>query len=160
MRALFFVCLFFAFPLAAEVKVGGDVLLEEKRFSSLLEGKRLGLITNHTAVNSGYKTTLSLLKEYNVVALFTPEHGFYGDVHADDKVGDTTFEGITVYSLYGKTRRPTSEMLKDIDLLIYDIQDIGSRSYTFTSTLFYFMEEAANSISPSPCSTAPTQSMG
>lgn len=130
--------------LHAEVKVGIDILLEEEAYFKRLEGKQIGLITNQTAIDNQFKTTLSKLKKYNIQRIFTPEHGFYGSSYADHKVSDTELNGIPVSSLYGKTRRPTLEMLKNIDLLIYDIQDIGSRSYTYISTLFYCIEEAAS----------------
>lgn len=141
--SILFVLFFSTFPLQGEVKVGIDVLLEDDRYRFLLEGKRIGLITNQTAIDSNFKTTFSKLRQYKLQAVFTPEHGFYGDMHADQKVADMSLEGVKIYSLYGKTRRPTADMLKNIDILVYDIQDIGSRSYTYISTLFYCMEEAA-----------------
>ncbi|HEV8051045.1 MAG TPA: DUF1343 domain-containing protein [Parachlamydiaceae bacterium] len=94
--------------------------------------------------------TLDLLKakanQYNftITAIFAPEHGLTGSDHALENVGNSqTVDGIPVYGLFGKTQRPTREMLEKIDLLIFDIQDIGSRSYTYITTLFYAMEEAA-----------------
>ncbi len=140
---IFFLLIFFSLLDAADVRVGADVLFDEVKYHAQLTGKRIGLITNQTAINHQFQTTFELLRPYQLVALFTPEHGFYGDVYAEEKIADTHFDGVVVHSLYGKTRRPTSEMLKNIDLLIYDIQDIGSRSYTYISTLFYCMEEAA-----------------
>jgi len=139
----------FMAPASAKVMVGIDVLMTSE-YDSLLRGKRVGLITNHTAVNGQMKSTISLLKAhakskgFTFQALFAPEHGLTGDIHASESVGNSyDHENIPIYSLYGKTRRPTAEMLKDIDILVYDIQDIGSRSYTYSSTLFYAMEEAA-----------------
>ena len=76
-------------------------------------------------------------------ALFSPEHGLTGLAYSWEKVKDHKEDGIPVYSLHGETRRPTAAMLKDLDVLIYDIQDIGVRPYTYISTLFYSMEEAA-----------------
>lgn len=135
--------------LAAPVIVGIDVLLEGPN-KQLLKNKRVGIITNHTAINRDMVPTAELLKQragdlgYEVVALFAPEHGITGVGHASDKIEDDVgTDGIPIYSLHGKTRRPTDEMLKNVDLLLYDIQDIGSRSYTYISTLFYAMEEAA-----------------
>lgn len=134
-------------PLSA-VEVGIDLLLEGD-YDALLKKKRVGLLINHTAVNSRGQSTFELLKEYSVknsfqiTALFAPEHGIKGDFYASESIEDEQSEGIPIYSLHGKLRRPTKEMLEKIDLLIFDIQDIGSRSYTFISTLFYAMEEAA-----------------
>lgn len=114
----------------------------------MLKGKKVGLITNHTGVDRNLKPTFHLLlenaKTYSVVALFSPEHGLNGNAYASEKVVDSkTKEGFRIYSLHGKTRRPTEAMLKDLDILIYDIQCIGSRSYTYLTTLCYVMEEAA-----------------
>ena len=90
----------------------------------------MGLITNPTGVDNRLKSTIDILHEapnVNLVALYGPEHGVRGDVHAGDKVDNSadSSTGLPVYSLYGKTRKPTPEMLKDIDVLVYDIQDIG-----------------------------------
>jgi uncharacterized protein YbbC (DUF1343 family) len=133
----------------AIVKLGCELLFEP-HYVNLISGKRLGLITNHTAIDSGGKTTLSQLKKhrkacnYTIQALFTPEHGLHGDLAAGTPVADQVDdEGIPIYSLYGVQKRITARMVKDIDLLIYDIQDIGSRSYTYSTTLYYSMEEAA-----------------
>lgn len=142
--------LLFLFPLflhAQSIQLGIDVLLSEEHFHKL-KNKKIGIITNQTGFNSKLKPTFDLLKEkatdYKIVALFAPEHGFYGRDYASDQVEhDKSQEGIPIYSLHGETKRPTEAMLKNINLLIYDIQDIGSRSYTFISTLFYVMEEAA-----------------
>lgn len=113
-----------------------------------LEGKRVGLITNPTGVDNQLKSTIDLLheaKNVQLVALYGPEHGVRGDVHAGDAVTDLTdtSTGLPVYSLYGKTRKPTAAMLEGIDVLVYDIQDIGCRSFTYISTLGVAMEAAA-----------------
>lgn len=138
----------------AEVTVGIEMLFTEKH-QSLLQGKRVGLITNHTAQTSKQKSSVDLIKAYakengfTLTALFAPEHGLTGALHASKHVSDEKdSDGIPIYSLYGKTKRLTPEMLKKIDVLIYDIQDIGSRSYTYISTLFYAMEEAAKAKIP------------
>lgn len=130
--------------------VGIDVLLSSDEYLATLKKKKVGLITNQTAVNKQLLTTRELLKRnaakhgYTLAALFAPEHGINGSAHASENIqDDKDAAGIPIYSLHGKTRRPTTEMLKNIDLLIYDIQDIGSRSYTYITTLFYVMEEAA-----------------
>lgn len=146
---LLFLSLFWLPLSASRVTVGAEQLLTEKH-ASILNGKRIGLITNHTAVSKKMESTIDLLKRhrktynYTIVALFAPEHGITGAQHASENIlDDKDGEGIPIYSLHGKTRRPTKEMLKKVDLLIYDIQDIGSRSYTYIATLFYAMEEAA-----------------
>jgi uncharacterized protein YbbC (DUF1343 family) len=114
----------------------------------LLQGKRVGLITNPTGIDSRFRSTIDLLHRasgFELVALFGPEHGVRGDHAAGDYVENFTdpATGIPVYSIYGKTRKPTPEMLQGIDVLVYDIQDIGSRSYTYISTLGLAMEAAA-----------------
>ena len=139
--------LFFAFcEAASKVSLGIDVLVDGHL--DKLKKRKIGLITNQTAVNAERKSTFKILQEhtenYKLVAIFAPEHGLFGREYAEQKGPDgATIDGIPIYELYGKTKRPTDEMLKGVDLLIYDIQDIGSRSYTFISTLFYVMEEAA-----------------
>jgi uncharacterized protein YbbC (DUF1343 family) len=114
----------------------------------ILKGKRVGLVTNPTGVDRYLRSGVDILNdapEVNLVALYGPEHGVRGEFTAGEHVDFETdpSSGLPVYSLYGKTRKPTPEMLKDIDILVYDIQDIGSRSYTFISTLGLLMEAAA-----------------
>jgi len=114
----------------------------------LLKGKRVGLITNPTGVDNDLKSTIDILHEapgVNLVALFAPEHGVRGDIPAGQKVAvaKDAVTGVKVHSLYGATRRPTAEMLKDVDVLVYDIQDNGCRSYTFISTMGLAMEQCA-----------------
>ena len=128
------------------VKTGIEVL-KAQRFE-LLEGKRVGLITNPTGVDDGLRSTVDILNEapnVELVALFGPEHGVRGDAHAGDHVGNQTdpVTGLPVYSLYGKTRKPTPEMLRGIDVLVYDIQAIGCRSFTYLSTMGEAMAAAA-----------------
>lgn len=130
----------------SQVKTGVEILKEQN--FGILKGKKVGLITNPTGVDAQLKSTVDILHEasgVNLVALFGPEHGVRGDVAAGEKVEDLIDErtGIPVYSLYGKTRKPTEKMLENIDVLVYDIQDIGSRSYTYISTLGLAMEAAA-----------------
>lgn len=139
---------FFVASLAAQVRVGLENLFDPP-YVQMLKGKRIGLLTNHTAITKDLKSSIDVIKEgqskygYTLAALFAPEHGLNGAGHAWEYILDRKLDNIPVFSLHGKTRRPTPEMLKNIDLLIYDIQDIGSRSYTYISTLFYAMEEAA-----------------
>lgn len=128
------------------VKTGIEVLKREQ--FKCLEGKRVGLITNPTGVDNRMKSTIDILHQapnVDLVALYGPEHGVRGDVHAGDKVDDMkdAATGLPVYSLYGKTRKATPEMLKDIDVLVYDIQDIGCRSFTYISTMGLAIEAAA-----------------
>jgi uncharacterized protein YbbC (DUF1343 family) len=131
---------------AKQTKTGIEVIRSQN--FKILEGKRIGLITNPTGVDSYLKSTVDILfeaKNLKLVALFGPEHGVRGNAHAGDKVDNVTDSktGLPVYSLYGKTRKATKEMLTGIDVLVYDIQDIGCRSFTFISTLGLSMEAAA-----------------
>jgi len=135
-----------ASPRAAAVKPGIEVWAQ--RGFAPLAGKRIGLITNPTGVTSDLRSTIDVLhaaKEIRLVALFGPEHGVRGDVFAGKAVADSRDEktGVPVYSLYGKTHKPTPEMLRNLDALVYDIQDIGSRSYTYINTMGAAMEAAA-----------------
>lgn len=129
-----------------KIKTGIEVLKEQN--FKCLEGKRVGLITNPTGVDNHLRSTIDILheaKNVKLVALYGPEHGVRGDVHAGDHVTDIkdATTGLPVYSLYGKARKATPEMLKDIDVLVYDIQDIGCRSFTYISTMGLAMEAAA-----------------
>ena len=126
------------------VRVGIDVLGEE-RFSPL-RGMRVGLITNHTGLDSAGRRTLDLLYKAEGIrlkALFSPEHGLAGT--ADEKIRSSRERttGLPVYSLYGKVLRPTDDMLKGLDALVFDIQDAGVRFYTYISTMGYEMEAAS-----------------
>lgn len=130
----------------AQVRLGIDVL-EENGFD-ILKGKRVGLITNPTGVNRHLKSTVDILSEapeVELVALYGPEHGVRGNYAAGDKVENAVdpVTGVPAYSLYGSTNRPTEESLKNVDVLVFDIQDIGCRSYTYISTMGYCMEAAA-----------------
>ncbi len=131
---------------APKVKTGIDVLRE--RGFDILQGKRIGLITNPTGLTSDMQSTVDVLFNapgVNLVALYSPEHGVRGDIDAGKEINgfNDPRTGLPVYSLYGRTRRPTKEMLQGIDMLVYDIQDIGVRSYTFISTMGLAMEAAA-----------------
>ncbi|MDT7780798.1 MAG: hypothetical protein QOC99_3310 [Acidobacteriota bacterium] len=136
-------------PEQAEVLNGIDVL--ERGGFKELQGLRVGLITNHTGRDRAGRQTIDVLREapgVKLTALFSPEHGIRGQ--ADEKVSDSVDEktGLPVYSLYGETRRPKPEQLKNLDALVFDIQDIGARFYTYISTLGYAMEEAAKAGKP------------
>ena len=127
------------------VKTGIEVLKSDN--FKQLQGKRVGLITNPTGVDNNLKSTIDILHEasgFELVALYGPEHGVRGDVHAGDKISDfkDPNTGVPVYSLYGSTRKPTPEMLDGVDILVYDIQDIGCRSYTYISTMYLAMQAA------------------
>src|ERR1019366_4653037 len=123
---------------------GLDVL-EEQGFA-LLKGKRVGLVTNPSGVDRFGRRNVDAMRKsgVNVEALFSPEHGWAGAVDHPG-IGDTTDHatGIKVFSLFGETLRPTSEMLRNLDALVYDIQDVGVRFYTFETTMAYCMEAAA-----------------
>ena len=140
---LLFLIPLFAF---AQVKTGIEVLREGE--FACLKGKRVGLVTNPTGVDKQLTSTVDILfdaPDVQLVALYGPEHGVRGDIPAGEKVENQkdTKTGLPVYSLYGKTRKPTPEMLQNVDVLVYDIQDIGCRSYTFISTLGLLMQAAA-----------------
>lgn len=135
-----------ALAATAGVKPGVEVL-RDNGFQQL-DGKKVGLITNPTGVDNNLKSTIDILHDapnVELVALFAPEHGVRGDVHAGDEFENTVdpATGVQVYSIYGKTKKPTPEMLKGIDALVYDIQDIGCRSFTFVSTLGMALEACA-----------------
>jgi len=137
--------------LAAGTKVltGIDVL--EREGFKQLAGKKIGLVTNHTGRNRDGRQTIDVLNNaagVRLVALFSPEHGIRGS--ADEKVSDSRDDqtGLPIYSLYGETRRPKQEQLKDLDAIVFDIQDIGARFYTYISTLGHVMEEAAQAHLP------------
>ncbi|MBS1797319.1 MAG: DUF1343 domain-containing protein [Acidobacteria bacterium] len=130
----------------SEITLNGIDVLEKNNFKEL-EGLKIGLVTNQTGRNLAGKPTIDVLKEaknVRLVALFSPEHGIRGELD-QAKIDDTTDEktGLPVYSLYGETRRPKPEQLQDLDALVYDIQDVGARFYTYTATLRNVMEEAA-----------------
>lgn len=129
--------------------LGSDRIFE-KDFLPLIAKKRVGLVTNPSGVNSHLASTADTLKlnakmfDYTLAALFAPEHGIKGELIGEERFQDSKdADGIPIFSLHGKTFRPTKDMLEKVDVIIYDIQDIGSRSYTFATTLFYVMEEAA-----------------
>ena len=128
---------------AATVQTGIEVLRADG--FKLLEGKRVGLTTNPTGVDSNLKSTIDILWEaenVNLVALYGPEHGVRGNVHAGDVVDNEVDKktGLKMYSLYGKTKKPNQEMMDEIDVMVYDIQDNGCRSYTYISTMGMLME--------------------
>ncbi|HEY8185207.1 MAG TPA: serine hydrolase, partial [Pyrinomonadaceae bacterium] len=133
----------------ATVLTGIDVLARDG--FKQLAGMRIGLVTNQTGRDRAGRSTIDVLRQapnVKLVALFSPEHGIRGA--ADENLPDSKDEqtGLPIYSLYGETRRPKAEQLKDLDALVFDIQDIGTRFYTYISTLGYVMEEAAKAGRP------------
>ena len=129
---------------AGRVQTGLDVL-EAEKFAPL-RGKHIGIITNHTGLDSQEKSTIDVLAHapgVQVVAIFSPEHGLGGQTDERVSSGKDRLTGLRVFSLYGETLRPTDEMLKGVDALVFDIQDAGVRFYTYTTTMAYCMEEAA-----------------
>lgn len=139
-------CLAAACAVAGQVQLGNEVLA--KGDFKVVRSKRVGLITNPSGVNRNLESTIDVLRKapgVQLVALFGPEHGVYGDVPAGDKIASRTdaLTGLPVHSLYGSTYKPTPEMLKGLDALVYDLQDTGCRSYTYISTMGVAMEACA-----------------
>ena len=132
----------------APVKPGVEMLFESEKNTKLIMGKRVGLITNPTGIDRNFNSTIDLLAEHpacELVALFGPEHGLRGDYFAGAQVKESVDEktGVTIYSLYGSGKHaPSQDILKKLDILIYDIQDIGVRPYTYISTMLASMEAA------------------
>lgn len=140
--------------LSAQIAVGREPAVKtgieglQARGFDVLKGKRIALITNPTGVDSRLRSTIDILfeaKGLQLVALFGPEHGVRGDIPGGERIESYTDPqtNLPVYSLYGRTHKPNAEMLKDIDVLVYDIQDIGCRSYTYITTMGLAMEAAA-----------------
>ncbi|MBF0538225.1 MAG: DUF1343 domain-containing protein [Nitrospirae bacterium] len=149
-------------PRNGKVKTGIDVLVAEG--FAPLSGLNVGLITNHSGVDSQGRLTVDLIHKARGVrlkAIFTPEHGFSGqydevitdDLTTDPKAGFVPYSrwaGIPIYNLYGKTNRPTPAMLDGLDALVFDIQDVGVRFYTYITTMAYAMEAAASKVRAAP----------
>ncbi|WP_449538157.1 exo-beta-N-acetylmuramidase NamZ family protein [Ferdinandcohnia sp. Marseille-Q9671] len=128
------------------MKIGLDVFLESQ--FERYKGKRIGLVTNITGVNQNLVPSIDLFYEHadiKLVALYAPEHGIRGDVKEGEKVESSIdpYTGLPVYSLYGASRKPSKEMLDPVDVVVFDLQDIGSRYYTFIYTMAYVMEACA-----------------
>ncbi|HEX5724225.1 MAG TPA: DUF1343 domain-containing protein [Longimicrobiaceae bacterium] len=131
---------------APAVRPGLEVLLRDSLH--LVRGKRVGLITNHTAITADGRSAIDVLHRHpqvRLVALYSPEHGLSGRVDGGERIGTGRHAptGLPVFSLYGRTERPTPEMLRGIDVLLFDMQDIGARPYTYVWTMTMAMEEAA-----------------
>ncbi|MGG7213504.1 exo-beta-N-acetylmuramidase NamZ domain-containing protein [Clostridium nigeriense] len=126
-----------------QVKLGIDNLDDNL---AIFDGKKVGLITNPSGMDSNFKSSIDVLYEKtNLTTLFAAEHGIRGNAQAGDNVGNEVDEvtGLPVHSLYGSTKKPTAEMLEDVDILAYDMQDVGARFYTYINTLAYAMEACA-----------------
>lgn len=135
------------FAAISTVELGVDRFFQENH-QEMLKGKRVGIITNHTGVDCNLTLTsdrfLQKQGSYTITAFFAPEHGIHGCTYAYRPLKEgQTHRTIPIYNLFGETKRPTKEMLDKVDILIYDIQDVGARPYTYTTTLYYIMEEAA-----------------
>ncbi len=140
-------CLSLSFGCTASVKTGLDNI---GSYRHPFQDKRVGIIANHTARNSEGEFIVDVLRDaeqVTVTALFSPEHGLYGVEEAGRKIDSAVDPNskLPVYSLYGKTRKPTQEMLRDVDVLVFDIQDVGARFYTYIYTMSLAMEAAAES---------------
>lgn len=125
-------------PAQGRVRLGIEVLLTDS--IHLISGKRVGLITNHSGTTPDGRSSIDLLyraRGVRLTALFAPEHGIRGQAAAGERIETSVDQetGVTVYSLYGEHRVPTAEMLKDVDVVLYDIQDVGSRTYTYQWTM-------------------------
>jgi len=139
-----FPLLFFCTLCTGQIKTGLEVL-KDKNFD-ILKGKKIAVITNPTGIDSDFNSIVDILrreKDFQLVAIFAPEHGFLGGVQGS--ISDTTDvkTGIPIFSLYGSSRVIPDDKIKNIDIIVYDIQDIGSRSYTYISTMKLAMEQAA-----------------
>ena len=133
-------------PASVPVLPGVDVLMRDRL--DLLRGRRLGLVTNATGRSRDGRSTIDVLQaesSWRLVSLFSPEHGIRGEAEAGQSVGSFVDErtGLPTYSLYGNTHKPTPEQLQGLDALVFDIQDVGCRFYTYTSTLGLCLEAAA-----------------
>lgn len=140
---MFFLGIFLWPQTHPRTKIGGEVFREQ--FPSELHKRRLGLVINHTSLlPDGTPLYKALIQDgVNVTAIFPPEHGFTGKTEGGESIDDSFLGDIQIFSLYGKTRRPTLEQMKKIDAFVYDIQDVGTRFYTYITTLKYVLEAAA-----------------
>lgn len=134
-----------AVTVQSQVSTGADMLIAYN--ASLLKGQRVGAIVNQTSRTTGGKHLIDALLDcgVNITVIFAPEHGFRGTADAGEQVADGTdaVTGLPVVSLYGKNKKPTAAQLENVDILLFDIQDVGARFYTYTSTMYYAMQSAA-----------------
>lgn len=130
---------------STKVKTGAETLIENHL--NELEGQRIGLVMNPTArIGDTHMLDTLMALDVNITALFAPEHGFRGEAGAGEKIEDGVDQqtGLPVFSLYGETRKPTPEMLNEVDLLLFDMQDVGARFYTYNATMGLVIEAAAD----------------
>lgn len=141
----------FSIPINAQIINGADLLFSENQ--NLISGKKIAVVCNHTALLSNGKHLVDALleqKNVKVNAIFTPEHGLKGVEEAGEKIDykNNLYKEVPIISLYGKDRKPSKDNLKDVDLLIFDIQDVGARFYTYISTMYYVLEAAGENNIP------------
>jgi uncharacterized protein YbbC (DUF1343 family) len=141
----------FSIPNNAQIVNGADLLFSENL--NLIAGKKVGVVCNHTSLLSDGTHLVDALLDYNnvtVKAIFTPEHGFKGSAEAGEHIDykNNLYKEVPIISLYGKDRKPSKENLKDVDVLIFDIQDVGARFYTYISTMYYVLEAAGDNNIP------------
>jgi len=141
----------FSIPINAQIINGADLLFSENL--NLISGKKVGVVCNHTSLLAdGTHLVDALLeqKDVTVKAIFTPEHGFKGSAEAGEKIDykNNLYKEVPIISLYGKDRSPSKENLKDVDILIFDMQDVGARFYTYISTMYYVLEAAGENNIP------------
>jgi uncharacterized protein YbbC (DUF1343 family) len=133
-----------------QVFFGDELLLEEN--IDLLKDKSVGVVTNHSAIlpNNVHLIDTLLSLGIDITALFSPEHGIRGEISDGSKISSSTDDktGISIFSLYGSTKKPTKEMLNNIDIILFDIQDIGARFYTYISTMYYILQSAVENNLP------------
>ena len=132
----------------SRIETGAD---QTEQYMELLKGKRVGIVANQTSqIGQRHLVDTLLARGINITTVFAPEHGFRGEAGAGEHIrdGKDPKTGIPVLSLYGKTKKPTAEMLSAVDLLVFDIQDVGARFYTYISTLHYVMESAGENKIP------------
>ncbi len=156
MTLISFLLLFWCFVLSASDSLSSQkrTMLGNERFIEAfppeLQSKKLGLVLNHTSALADGRFLAHALQEngVRVQAIFSPEHGFKGREEAGAKVQDDRWKNIRIFSLYGKTKKPTTEQTQMIDAFVYDIQDVGTRFYTYITTLKYILESAAEAGKP------------
>ncbi len=140
---IFILSAFLLLQCRGKLQTGADQL---QNYQHLFKGKRLGIVANHTAVDASGRHIVDIFRKMpgvRVSALFGPEHGFRGSAADGQHIRDDSLSAIPVYSLYGASRMPSAEMLRDVDMLVFDIQDIGARYYTYIWSLSYVMDAAA-----------------
>ena len=158
--------LFFLFIMSFPLYVCSQIVMgaeQMEQYLPLLKGKRIGMVVNHTSVVGMNQTHLldTLIKRnVRIIKVFAPEHGFRGNADAGETVkdGKDSRTGVSIVSLYGNNKKPTAAQLKDIDVILFDIQDVGARFYTYISTMYYVMEACAENNKemivldrPNPC---------